>query len=93
MSKQAEMDKMWREIFAIDAEMTKEAAENKGRVTERWKKLKRDMEKLKAEYEKVKGGGSYDSLSLNHGETMTRRTVIGDFTGKTGADTHRKLED
>ncbi len=73
-AKQQEMDKLWRELLEIGKELTKEALECKKRrsTTARYSKLMADERKLKAEYERVKGLGVFDSLSIKDGEKMRR---------------------
>lgn len=95
MGKQQDLDILWRKMRQLDREITQEARNcaAQGRRTKRHETLCSDMKKLKDEYEKLKGGGSYNSLSLDHGERHTTRSVIKNQMGQAGPDTHHKLED
>lgn len=94
MSK-AEEDRLWRKIIETDRAISAELAtvRKRGEPTAAYLNLKRDLEKLKKEYEAVKRQGTYNPMSLEHGERMTSRKVIGDALGKTGPDSHHGLED
>ena len=95
MSKNSEMDRLWTEMRRLDRELSIESREcgKRGEMTVHYKKLKADMEKVKDEYEKVKGGGAYNPLNPAHGEQSTRNKVLGAFLGRTGHDTHHRLDD
>ncbi len=93
--RQAELDRLWRKQIQLDSEIAIEARQcaKNGSRTDRHKNLCNDMLKLKAEYEKLKGGGAYNPHNPDHADAITTRKFLGDRTGKTGGDTHVDLED
>jgi hypothetical protein len=90
--KNSELERLWNLMMKISQTMTQEAKANPGRVTAYWQTLQRDQQKLKDEYEKLKGGGTYNPQSIKHGETMTRNKVVDAFLGRKGPDSHNSLE-
>lgn len=94
-NKKQEMDRLWREIMKVEMEVRAELAvcKKEARRTKHYDSLCADMRKLKAEYEKVKGMGSFDPMSVSQNQTMMDRKRQGDKTGRTGPDSHHGLED
>ena len=95
MSKQSEMDILWQEMRTLDAQLRTEGREcgKRGGLTEHYKNLRKKMLKAKAEYDKLGGGAAYNPMSLEDGERMTVKKVMGDVRRKTGPDTHHRLAD
>ena len=99
MSKNEELDRLWNLIIQCSNELKIEAKHCKAGganctdgVTTHYRKLQADMRKLKAEYEKVKGGGAYDPTDQSHIELASKKKFLGDHYGKTGPETHTRLE-
>ena len=90
MSKQHDLDKLWRELIVKGQEIAQEVNECKKRrgTTPRYLSLVKDEQKLKAEYERRKGLGEMDPLSIKHGEKMMDEKITGDLMGRNGPDTH-----
>ena len=95
MSKASELERLWREMRAMDLELKAEAfvCSKLGKKTKAYASLCRDMANLKTEYEKLKGGGTYNPMSLAHGEIATAKTAMGKMMGKMGPDSHAKLQE
>lgn len=89
-SKNARMDKLWRQILEKDREIVEETLECRRRQsqTERYKTLASDMRKLKAEYEREKGTGAFDPSSQAHHDNIEKQVILGEALGKSGPDTH-----
>jgi hypothetical protein len=93
MGKNARLDALWSKIMQASAELSKVAKDCKtGEPSAAYKTLKRDLEKLKAEYEKEKGE-VINHNDLGQMERLQRRRVFGDTMGKTSSDSHHRLED
>ena len=88
MGRQQELDRLWSLINKCSAEMQSEARSKKGEISEHYRSLKRDMEKLKAEYEKVNGKGTVNPMNADQMENLTQKKIYGDIMGRTGEDTH-----
>lgn len=93
MQKKQKLDVLWTKIQACDRALSVEAKAQGGRKSKHYETLQRDMEKLKEEYEALRGGGSYDSLDLGKKERLSVKHFLDVMKGKSGADTHAKLED
>jgi len=84
--------RLWRELCALNDELKKEAKNCTNGMTEHYRNLKNDMAKLKRDYEKAAGAGTYDPTNVGHGERMTRQKVLGDRMGYTGPETNHGLK-
>ena len=89
-SKQFNLNKLWSLIVQNEHEIQNELGECRmqGRRTKRYDSLASDMKKLKAEYEKVKGLGTFDPTNQAHHDRMERQNILGRGLGKVGEDTH-----
>lgn len=90
-------DSLWAKMRALDPQISAEerncVKRSDGGHSDACKNMKRDMVKLRAEYEKVKGGGTHNPLSPDSNDLITTRKFLGDRMGKTGEDSHTRLED
>lgn len=85
-----EAEACWRKICQLNREIEKELLEvkkNGGQPTKRYKTLQSDMNKLRAEYQKITRS-QFSSLSIEQGEAITRNKVMGDLLGRSGPDSH-----
>lgn len=87
--KKGRVDRLWNKILEKDREIVEETLECRKRhaQTPRYLALAADMRKLKAEYEKEKGLGTFDPSNQAHHDRIERQVALGDVTGKTGPDT------
>jgi hypothetical protein len=93
MANKSEAARLWRMICEKDRELCELVKDCRTGPTPAYTKAKRDMVKLKAEYEKANGTGAMDPTSIAHGEAMTRNKVLGDRMGYTGEDTTHGVDE
>src|SRR5688572_28477147 len=93
MANKAEAVRIWSEIVKLDRHIAVLAKDCKSGPTKAYINAKRDMDKLKVEYEKANGTGSISPTSVAHQEQMTRNKVLGDRMGYTGPETTHGLDE
>lgn len=75
MSKETRLAELDREIYALEAELRREAKANPGRMTKFWRNKKRDMEKLARERTELAEGKGYDFKNPEHEASTIKREV------------------
>lgn len=90
MATQQEKDKAWGRCIAIRKEIEEARAEiQRTRCSpDRYYRLVKDEQRLKAEYEAVIKLGTFNPLSVKDGEKMQSEKIVGDLMGRNGDDTH-----
>lgn len=83
-----EQQRLWGKIQEKEREIREEVREcrKQSRKTQRYLNLVKDMNKLKAEYEKAMKKKPYNPLSLEDGEKASVNSVIGPIAGTHGPD-------
>jgi hypothetical protein len=87
------LDRLWFKYREACRAYDQEVKSSGGHVSLHMKNLKRDSDKLLAEYRKAKGGGDVDTMDPNSRAIYDKRKVVGDLLKKTGPDSHPRLED
>ena len=94
MATQAEKDKAWRRVQAVQSDAADEerTCRKRGRHTMHCMALVRDARTLKNEYEKLCRQPTSNPLSIAHGERFMKEKIVGDLMGRNGIDTHHGLD-
>ncbi|MEQ1920410.1 MAG: hypothetical protein ABL955_14565 [Elusimicrobiota bacterium] len=81
----------WTKQLALDRAISveeKSCTKRQDGHSEACKRMKKDMEKLRAEYARITGGKQHNPHDHDSNDEVTLRKFLGDRHGKSGSDSH-----